>query len=166
MPAFPKFHRSPPDVRQIRPGMTANSRQLRRLEEDCLKAGLKMTGLRRVLLHGILRAGVDATAVGIQKTLMAMLEGPVPSQGSIQRNLNLLVEQKVLHRELGHDRSWHYRVTSQRRTGPAITFVDATTGQQTPCDAPEIVCLLRRIASERGLAVQGASITVAPAVLP
>ncbi|MFT8422721.1 MAG: Fur family transcriptional regulator [Gluconacetobacter sp.] len=162
MLAFPEHRRSPPDIHQIRPGMGAGREQVRRLEQCCREAGLKMTDLRRVLLHGVLEAGPGATAVGIWKTIAAMMTGHAPTQGSIQRNLNLLVEHAVLRREVGPDRVWRYRVPSERRVAPLITFVEAGTGRKIPCDVTEIASLLHRIAAERGLAVQGASVTVVP----
>ena len=47
--------------------------------------------------------GEGATTVGIWKTLVKMVHGHAPSQGSLQRNLNLLVEYGVLHRDVGAD---------------------------------------------------------------
>ncbi|NHN89427.1 Fur family transcriptional regulator [Acetobacter conturbans] len=163
MLAFSEHRRSPPDVHQIRPGMGASHRQVRQLEERCRKSGLKMTDLRRVLLHGILEAGADATAVEIWKALLAMMKTHAPSQGSIQRNLNLLVERDVLHRAVGPDRVWRYRVTPERmETSSAITFVNAATGRNIPFSSPEIAALLHRAAAEYGLAIRSAAITVAP----
>ncbi|MFW7268208.1 Fur family transcriptional regulator [Gluconacetobacter sp. Hr-1-5] len=123
-----------------------------------------MTDLRRVLLHGILEAGNGATAVEIWKTLAAMVDGHAPSQGSLQRNLNLLVEHDVLRRDVGVDRVWRYRIASTRReTSPAITFVNAETGRHIPVRSPEIAALLHAAAAEYGLALKSAAITVAPA---
>ncbi len=51
------------------------------LERRCLDAGIKMTDLRRVLLHGIVEAGPRVSAVEIWKTLGSMLhDGHAPSQ--------------------------------------------------------------------------------------
>lgn len=47
--------------------------------------------------------GAGATAVGIWKTLVKMVHSHAPSQGFLQRNLNLLVEYGVLHRDVGAD---------------------------------------------------------------
>lgn len=164
MLTFPEHRRSPPALHQIRPGMGASSSVVLRLETRCQDAGVKMTDLRRVLLHGILEAGPGATAVEIWNTLGTMTGGHAPSQGSIQRNLNLLVERGILHRDVLPDRLWHYRVAPERKAALAITFVDAGTGRKMACNAPEVATLLRRVAAEHGLAVQGASITVTSSV--
>ncbi|MBO1324660.1 Fur family transcriptional regulator [Acetobacter sp. TBRC 12305] len=162
MPVFPEHRRSRADSHRIRPGMGANAQQVLALEERCGESGLKMTDLRRVLLHGILKTGNAATTIAIWKTIAAMVEGHPPSQGSIQRNLNLLVEHDVLRRDAGVDRIWRYRVSTARRAGPMITFVEAGTGRKIPCDSCEITAVLRLLMAERGLAVQEASIIVAP----
>ncbi|MFT8674973.1 MAG: Fur family transcriptional regulator [Acetobacter sp.] len=153
-------------MHQIRPGMEANPRQFHLLEERCQHAGLKITDLRRVLLHGILKAGQGATAVGIWKTMAVMVDGHPPSQGSIQRNLNLLVEHDVLRRDVGADRIWRYRISTERRAGPTITFVEAGTGRKIPCDAGAITTVLSQFMAERGMALQEASIIVAPMAEP
>ncbi|MBO1324457.1 Fur family transcriptional regulator [Acetobacter sp. TBRC 12305] len=163
---FFEHRRSPPDVGTIRPGMGASRRQVRQLEARCGEAGVKMTDLRRVLLHGILEAGEGATAVEIWKTLAMMMEGHAPSQGSIQRNLNLLVERNILRRDVSPDRLWHYHIAPERKAALAITFVEAGTGRKIACDAPEVATLLKRVAAERGLALQGAFITVTPSAGP
>lgn len=162
MPVLFEHRRSPPALHQIRPGMGASSRQVRQLETRCEEAGIKMTDLRRVLLHGLLEAGPGATAVAIWQTLGAMTGGHAPSQGSIQRNLNLLVGHGILRRDVSSERLWHYHVAAERKLALAITFVDARTGRKIACDVPEVATLLRRVAAERGLAVQGASIMVTP----
>lgn len=161
MLAFSEHRRSPPGLNQIRRGMGASRSAVRRLEERCEEAGIKMTDLRRILLHGILEAGPRATAVEIWKTLGRMMEdGHVPSQGSIQRNLNLLVERDILRRNVTPERLWRYRVAPERTAALAITFVEAGTGRKIACNAPEVAILIRRVAAELGLAVQAAAITV------
>ncbi|MFT8862155.1 MAG: transcriptional repressor [Acetobacter fabarum] len=163
MLAFFEHRRSPPVLNQIRPGMGASCSAVCRLEERCEELGIKMTDLRRILLHGILEAGPQTTAVEIWKTLDRMMAyGHAPSQGSIQRNLNLFVDRGILRRDVTADRQWHYSIAPERRATLAMTFVDAGTGQKIACNAPEIVTLLRRVAAEHGLAVQTAAITVAP----
>jgi hypothetical protein len=57
MLAFFEHRRSPPVLNQIRPGMGASCSAVRRLEERCEELGIKMTDLRRILLHGLLEAG-------------------------------------------------------------------------------------------------------------
>lgn len=69
-----------------------------------------MTGLRCLILHGCIIACPDATAVNIWKTLMEIVEGHAPSLGSLQRNLNALVQRNILLRDVGLDRVWRYRV--------------------------------------------------------
>ncbi|MBS1001263.1 Fur family transcriptional regulator [Acetobacter persici] len=161
MPTFSEHRRSPPVVNQIRPGMGASRSAVRRLEERSEEVGIKMTDLRRILFHGILEAGPRATAIEIWKTLgRIMEEGHAPSQGSIQRNLNLFVERGILRRDVTPDRLWRYSVAPEPRATLAITFVEAGTGRKIACNAPEVVTLLRRVAAEHGLAVQGAAITV------
>ncbi|WP_215763110.1 Fur family transcriptional regulator [Acetobacter sp. P1H12_c] len=161
MPTFSEHRRSPPVVNQIRPGMGASRSAVRRLEERSEEVGIKMTDLRRILFHGILEAGPRATAVEIWKTLgRIMEEGHAPSQGSIQRNLNLFVERGILRRDVTRDRLWRYSVAPEPRATLAITFVEAGTGRKIACNAPEVATLLRRVAAEHGLAVQGAAITV------
>ena len=161
MTAFSEHRRSPPAPHQIRPGMGGDCHAANELERRCLEAGIKMTDLRRVLLHGILEAGPGVSAVEIWQTLGRMLDnGRAPSQGSIQRNLNLLVERNILRRDVSSERQWHYRVAPERKAALTITFVEAGTGREIACDAPEIANLLRRVAAEHGLAVQGAFITV------
>lgn len=161
MLAFSEHRRSSPSLNEIRPGMGASRSAVRRLEERCEEVGIKMTDLRRILFHGILEAGPRATAVEIWKTLGKMMEdGHAPSQGSIQRNLNLFVERAILRRDVTPDRLWRYSVAPEPRTTLAITFVDAGTGRKIACNAPEVATLLRRVAAEYGLAVQGAAITV------
>ncbi|MFT9015936.1 MAG: Fur family transcriptional regulator [Acetobacter sp.] len=161
MLTFSEHRRSPPAVNQIRPGMGASRSAVRSLEERCEEVGIKMTDLRRILFHGILEAGPRATAVEIWKTLSKMLEhGHAPSQGSIQRNLNLFVERGILRRDVTPDRQWLYSVAIERKAALAITFVEAGTGRKIACNAPEVVRVLRRVAAEHGLAVQGAAITV------
>ncbi|MFE8874052.1 Fur family transcriptional regulator [Acetobacter persici] len=163
MLAFSEHRRPPPAPCHIRPGMEADQITVRRLEQRCAKAGIKMTDLRRVLLHGVLAVGPHATAVDIWKTLGHMMrEGYVPSQGSIQRNLNLLVARDILRRDVTPDRIWHYSIAPERRDTPAITFVEAGTGRKIPCRTPEVGLLLRRVAAEHGLAIQAAAITVIP----
>ena len=161
MPAFSEHRRSPPVLNQIRPGMGASRSAVRRLEERSEEVGIKMTDLRRILFHGILEAGPRATAVEIWKTLGRIMEhGHAPSQGSIQRNLNLFVERGILRRDVTPDRLWRYSVAPETRATLAITFVEAGTGRKIACNAPEVATLLRRVAAEHGLAVQGAAITV------
>lgn len=160
MLVFPEHRRSPPALHQIRPGMGASRGAVSRLEVRCRDAGVKMTDLRRVLLHGILEAGPGTTAVEIWKTLGMMIDGHAPSQGSIQRNLNLLVDRDILRRDVSSDRLWHYRVAPERKVALSITFVEAGTGRRIACNAPEVATVLRRVAAEHGLAVQGASIMV------
>ena len=161
MTAFSEHRRSPPALNQIRPGMGGDCHAVHELERRCLDAGIKMTDLRRVLLHGIVEAGPRVSAVEIWKTLGGMLhDGHAPSQGSIQRNLNLLVERNILRRDVSPDRQWHYRIAPERKAALTITFVEAGTGRKIACDSQEIANLLRRVAAEHGLAVQGAFITV------
>lgn len=160
MPAFAEHRRSPPALKQIRPGMEASRNAVRKLEGRCREAGVKMTDLRRVLLHGILAAGAGATAIGIWKTLGLMTDGHPPSLGSIQRNLNLLVARDILCRDVAPDRLWHYSIAPERRGRLAVTFVEAGTGRKIRCRMPEVAALLRRVAAEHGLAVQAAAITV------
>ena len=163
MLAFSEYRRSSPSLSEIRPGMGASRSAVRRLEDRCEEVGIKMTDLRRILLHGILEAGPRATAVEIWKTLGRIMEhGHAPSQGSIQRNLNLFVERAILRRDVTPERQWLYSVAPERKTALAITFVEAGTGRKIACNAPEIATLLRRVAAEHGLAVQGAAITVTP----
>lgn len=163
MPAFPEHRRSPPDIQQIRPGMGASHTRVRQLEEQCWESGVKMTDLRRVLLHGILEAGKGATAAEIWKMMDTMLGGHAPSHGSIQRNLNLLVEHDVLQREAGANRTWHYNIASTRKeTSSAIIFINAETGRHIPIHSPKIAALLYRAAAEYGLVLKRAAITVAP----
>ncbi|MFT8781308.1 MAG: Fur family transcriptional regulator [Acetobacter orientalis] len=163
MLAFSDHRRSPPAPHHIRPGMEANKNAVRRLEERCEEAGIKMTDLRRVLLHGVLEVGSRATAVEIWKTLGRMMrDGYAPCQGSIQRNLNLLVERDILRRDVTPDRLWHYRISPERQEIPAVVFVEADTGRKIPCRAPEVTALLRRVAAQHGLSVQAAAITVTP----
>ncbi|MDT8872949.1 Fur family transcriptional regulator [Komagataeibacter rhaeticus] len=161
MLAFSEYRRSSPSLSEIRPGMGASRSAVRRLEDRCEEVGIKMTDLRRILLHGILEAGPRATAVEIWKTLGKMMEdGHAPSQGSIQRNLNLLVERGILRRDVTPDRQWLYSVAPERKAALAITFVEAGTGRKIACNAPEVATVLRRVAAEHGLAVQAAAITV------
>ncbi|MBV1822770.1 Fur family transcriptional regulator [Komagataeibacter oboediens] len=162
MLAFSEHRRSPPALSQIRPGMGASRSAVRKLEDRCREAGVKMTDLRRVLLHGILEAGAGATAIEIWKTLRTMTDGHPPSQGSIQRNLNLLVARDILRRDVSPDRLWHYGIAPERKGRLAVTFVEAGTGRKIPCRMPEVAALLRRAAAEHGLAVQAAAITVTP----
>lgn len=165
MPTYSEHRRSPPALNQIRPGMGASHSAVRRLEDRCEDVDIRMTDLRRVLLHGVLEAGPGTTAVDLWKTLSRMMEhGHAPSQGSIQRNLNLFVERGILRRDVTPDRLWRYSVAPERRTALAITFVDAGTGRKIACNAPEVATLLRRVAAEHGLAVQAAAITVTPSV--
>ncbi|AQS85831.1 MAG: Fur family transcriptional regulator [Acetobacter aceti] len=161
MPAFSEHRRSSPSLNEIRPGMGASRSAVRSLEERSEEVGIKMTDLRRILFHGILEAGPRATAVEIWKTLGRIMEqGHVPSQGSIQRNLNLFLERGILRRDVTSDRQWLYSVVPEPRAALAITFVEAGTGRKIACHAPEVATLLRRVAAEHGLAVQGAAITV------
>ncbi|MBS0966661.1 Fur family transcriptional regulator [Acetobacter okinawensis] len=161
MHALSECRRSSPSLNQIRPGMGASRSVVRRLEERCEEVGIKMTDLRCILLHGLLESGPRATAVEIWKTLGRIMEhGHAPSQGSIQRNLNLFVERAILRRDVTPDRQWLYSVAPERKAALAVTFVDAGTGRRIACTAPEVAILLRRVAAEHGLAVQGASITV------
>lgn len=163
MLAFSEYRRSSPSLSEIRPGMGASRSAVRRLEDRCEEVGIKMTDLRRILLHGILEAGPRATAVEIWKTLGKMMEdGHAPSQGSIQRNLNLFVERGILCRDVTPDRQWLYSVAPERKAALAITFVEAGTGRKIACNAPEVAIVLRRVAAEHGLAVQAAAITVTP----
>ncbi|MGG6430878.1 Fur family transcriptional regulator [Acetobacter ghanensis] len=163
MLAFSEYRRSSPSLSEIRPGMGASRSAVRRLEDRCEEVGIKMTDLRRILLHGILEAGPRATAVEIWKTLGKMMEdGHAPSQGSIQRNLNLFVERAILRRDVTPDRQWLYSVAPERKAALAITFVEAGTGRKIACNAPEVATVLRRVAAEHGLAVQAAAITVTP----
>ncbi|MBV1838417.1 Fur family transcriptional regulator [Acetobacter estunensis] len=163
MLAFSEYRRSSPSLSEIRPGMGASRSAVRGLEDRCEEVGIKMTDLRRILLHGILEAGPRATAVEIWKTLGKMMEdGHAPSQGSIQRNLNLFVERAILRRDVTPDRQWLYSVAPERKAALAITFVEAGTGRKIACNAPEVATVLRRVAAEHGLAVQAAAITVTP----
>lgn len=163
MLAFSEYRCSSPSLSEIRPGMGASRSAVRRLEDRCEEVGIKMTDLRRILLHGIFDAGPRATAVEIWKTLGKMMEdGHAPSQGSIQRNLNLFVERGILRRDVTPDRQWLYSVAPERKAALVITFVEAGTGRKIACNAPEVATVLRRVAAEHGLAVQAAAITVTP----
>ncbi|KAA8386416.1 Fur family transcriptional regulator [Acetobacter sp. DmW_136] len=164
MLAFSAYRRSPPALKQIRPGMGASRSAVRRLEERCEDVGIRMTDLRRVLLHGVLEVEPHATVVEIWKALSVMTNGHAPSQGSIQRNLNLLVARDILRRDVTPDRLWRYSVAPEPKVLPSVLFIEVGTGRKIPCNAPEVVILLRRVAAEHGLAVQGASITVIPSV--
>ncbi|KXV61037.1 Fur family transcriptional regulator [Acetobacter senegalensis] len=164
MLAFSEYRRSSPSPEQIRPGMAASHTAVQRLATRCTQAGVKMTDLRYVLLHGILEAGSGATAVEIWKTLMSMIDGSAPAQGSIQRNLNLLVERGILRRDVSPDRLWHYHVTPEPKAEVSIIFVEAGTGRRVALDAPEVATVLRRVAANHGMAVQAASITVTPSL--
>ena len=113
----PDPHR-PSDERHLRHG--ASHTRVRQLEEQSRESCLKMTDLRRVLLHGILEAGKGTTADEIWKILNRMLGGHTPSHGSIQRNLNLLVKHGVLRRDVGSNRVWRYDIASAyKETSPA-----------------------------------------------
>ncbi|ARW11825.1 Fur family transcriptional regulator [Acetobacter ascendens] len=161
MLTFSEHRRSPPALNQIRPGMGASRHAVRRLEERYEEVSIKMTDLRRVLLHGVLEAGPRATVVEIWKTLSRIIKhGRAPSLGSIQRNLNLFVELAILHRDVTSDRLWRYSVAPECRTAFVITFVEAGTGQKIDCNVPEVATLLQRVAARHGLAVQAAAITV------
>lgn len=160
MSRFPQHRRSAADIHQIRRGMGASHRQVCMLEHRCREAGMKMTDLRRVVLHGVLEAGSSATAVDIWRTLLAMTEGHAPSPTSLQRTLNMMVGLGVLHRHVGIDRAWQYDLVPAQDTSSAVLFVDAGTGTVTPCDDPEVTALLRRLVARRGFAIQEASITV------
>ncbi|MFT9440530.1 hypothetical protein [Acetobacter papayae] len=70
------------------------------------------------------------------------------------------MERNILRRDVSPDRQWHYRIAPERKAALTITFVEAGTGRKIACDSPEIANLLRRVAAEHGLAVQGAFITV------
>lgn len=52
MLAFSEYRRSSPSLSEIRPGMGASRSAVRRLEDRCEEVGIKMTDLRRILLHG------------------------------------------------------------------------------------------------------------------
>ena len=124
MLAFSGYRRSPPTLKQIRPGMGANRSAVRRLEERCENAGIRMTDLRRVLLHGVLEVEPHATAVEIWKALSIMTNGHAPSQGSIQRNLNLLVARDILRRDVTPNRLWRYSVAPEPKVLPSVLFVE------------------------------------------
>lgn len=160
MQGLSEQRRSPPTLHHILPSARANHKAVHALEKRCMDAGIKMTDLRRVLLHGIVAAGPRATVVTIWKILGQMTGGHTPSQGSIQRNLNLLVERDILQRDSSSNRFWHYHVVPVSKAPPAITFVEAGTGRRIACDTAEIATLLRRVAAEHGMAIQTASITV------
>ena len=160
MPVFLNRRRAGLDVNEIRPGMGANPNAVRRLEARCQKACVRMTNLRRVLLHGIVEAGPGMTATEIWRTLGRMMQDRAPSLASIQRNLNLFVAHGIVRRDVSSDRVLRYRIAPARTGRIAITFVEADTGRKIPCNAPGIASLLRQLAAQYGLAVQGASITV------
>lgn len=164
MLAISEYRRPSPSPEQIRPGMAASCSAVQRLAARCAKAGVKTTDLRLVLLHGILEAGPGATAVEIWKTLMSMIDGNAPTQGSIQRNLNLMVERGILRRDVSPDRLWHYHVTPEPKADVSIIFVEAETGRRVALDSSEIATVLRRVAADHGMAVQAASITVTPSL--
>lgn len=160
MPRFPEYRRSAPSIRQIRHGMGASHRQVCQLENRCRDAGMKMTNLRRVILHGILEAGNGATAIDIRLALLGMMEGHVPSPTSLQRTLNMMVALGVLGRQVGIDRIWHYDLPPARHTSSPVIVIDAGTGAVTPCNDPEMTILLARFAARHGLAIQEATLTV------
>jgi len=164
MLAFPGYRRSAPDIQQIRPGRAASGTRVRRLERRCRAAGLRITDLRRILLHGILKTGEDATAIDIWKTLTDMVDGHVPGHGSLQRNLNLMVERGIMQREVGVGRVWCYRLLPDdaRSDGdaPLVSVLEAETGRRSRCDLPEVAAFLQRLAAARRLTIRSAAITV------
>jgi len=124
-----------------------------------------MTDLRAVLLHAVLRAGDDASAIEIWNIVTEMTDGHSSSCASLQRNLTYLAKHGVLVRTTGTDRRWRYSVAEEHLTIPAgeppvVTFVEIETGRRTCCDAPEIAVFLQRLALERGLSIRSAAIDV------
>lgn len=113
------------------------------------------------MLHGLLRAGENVTAVALWKVLMEIVDGPTPSAGSIQRNLNIFVDRGILTRTVGADRIWRYRIAQgMEQDGPTVLFIDAGTGHMRPCDLPEVTSFLHRLAERRGLDIRSAAITL------
>lgn len=112
MLALPARRRAPSSVQDLRPGEAADSVQVAYLRDLCIQADLTITPARELLLHGILRAGRNSTAVAIWKTLIRMVNGPAPNAGSIQRNLNAMTRKGILQRSAGPDRMFHYSLHS------------------------------------------------------
>ncbi|MCG4272589.1 Fur family transcriptional regulator [Acetobacter senegalensis] len=161
MTSFPERRRSPPALACLRPEYRADSQLLNRLLARCERAKITLTGLRLIMLHGLLRAGENVTAVALWKVLMEIVDGPPPSAGSIQRNLNIFVDRGILTRTVGADRIWRYRIAQgMEPDGPTVLFIDAGTGRMRPCDLPEVTSFLHRLAERRGLDIRSAAITL------
>lgn len=122
---------------------------------------MKMTDLRRLLLHGILESGPRPTALEIWETLGTMTGGHAPTRASVQRMLNLLIGHHILTRMVGSDRVWRYEASSEYAPCPAVTLTDVAGGVILPYEASEIGSLLHQIVAERGYSLHAAAITVA-----
>ena len=145
---------------QLRQGMGADQTRFDALQKRCLQVGVKVTPLRSLVLHGCLQAGNGVTAFTIWKTLLSMVEDRAPRLSSLQRNLTILTQQGILLRDVGPDRVWHYTVAPLPYTGPTVSLIEQGTGHKTVCKAPEIDDCLQRIAVDRGLLIQEASVTL------
>ncbi|MBB2205833.1 Fur family transcriptional regulator [Gluconacetobacter takamatsuzukensis] len=159
--------RSPPTLHAIPARYRADRQAVHGLRARCAQAGIKMTDLRDVLLHGLLRAGDEASAIEIWKTITEMTGGNAPSCGSLQRNLNIMTDRGVLVRKGGLDRVWRYSIASDTRgmaddEPPLVMFLEAGTGRKTRCDLPEVAAFLRQLSMERGLTIRSAAITLLP----
>ncbi|WP_246396062.1 hypothetical protein [Gluconacetobacter tumulisoli] len=148
MPALSERRRSPLSLCSIPVRMRADRHAFEALRARSKQAGIRMTDLRDVLLHGILRAGEGASAIEIWKTLVGMTDGRAPSCGSLQRNLNILVDLGILRRKAGADRVWRYGIAPDSTemvatSPPAVTFLDAdtVTGRRATCRKSPLSCI-------------------------
>lgn len=108
------------------------------MEKRCQDAGIKMTRLRRWLLLGILEAGSGFTVVDVWNALSKVMhEGRVPPQGSIQRNLNLLVEHSILYKNVTSGRRWRYHTEPQPLQSYTITVVEIESGKNFSLTHPK-----------------------------
>lgn len=131
------------------------------LEDRCQQAGIKMTDVRRALLFGILESGANSTANDIWKTLKFLTENRrCPSQASVQRTLNLMVDRLILRRDVTPDRLWRYSIMPESQESFSIIFVNIETGQKISCNAPEVKIILRRFTIEHGLKIQSVTFLV------
>ena len=160
MEQYKLSRRSLPIAGKIRQGMGANDHTFKELKKQCELSGIKMTDLRCLILHGCLKAGHGATAEDIWKTTVSIVDGHAPSIATLQRNLRIFVQHGVLLRDIGHARSWCYRLRVTQVRVPTVNLIDNSSGQQTACDAPELERILKHIAVEHGFCMHNAFVII------
>lgn len=146
--------RAAPNITQIRPGKGASCSAIRRFEQQCRESGIKLTGLRRLIFHGIFEAEPQATVKDIWQTIDDMVVTYAPTLASVQRTLNVLLQHGFLWRVIGEDRIFRYSLAEPCQKTLPILFVEAQTGREMNLESSDLVVDIRKLFKKKNVNAQ------------